>query len=171
MTAPITGAPTLAEEFVASRSKTVVETKKGNLVGALDDGVYSYLGVPYAHADRFMPAEEVAPWKGIRPAVTYGENCFIPQMKEVAEAVRRTPRCRRSKSALPSSASSSRICRLTAACEMNSSCAAGVKLSRQPATSNVRKAVNGKVRASSITSSHSRSTISSFEREGARGGK
>jgi hypothetical protein len=46
-----------------------------------------------------------------------------------------------------------------------------VKLSRQPATSNVRKAVNGKVRASSITSSHSRSTISSFEREGARGGK
>ncbi|MBY5394692.1 carboxylesterase/lipase family protein [Rhizobium leguminosarum] len=84
MTASIVGAPALAEEFVASQSKTVVETKKGSLVGALDDGVYSYLGVPYAHADRFMPAEEVAPWKGIRPAVTYGENCFIPRMKEVA---------------------------------------------------------------------------------------
>ncbi|MGO6672514.1 carboxylesterase/lipase family protein [Rhizobium leguminosarum] len=84
MTASIVGAPALAEEFVASQSKTVVETKKGSLVGALDDGIYSYLGVPYAHADRFMPAEEVAPWKGIRPAVTYGENCFIPRMKEVA---------------------------------------------------------------------------------------
>jgi len=84
MTAPIVGARALAEEFVASQSKTVVETNKGNLVGALDDGIYSYLGVPYARADRFMPAEEVAPWKGIRPAVTYGENCFIPRMKEVA---------------------------------------------------------------------------------------
>jgi len=48
MTAPIVGAPALAEEFVASQSKTVVETNKGNLVGALDDGIYSYLGVPYA---------------------------------------------------------------------------------------------------------------------------
>ncbi|MBY2905370.1 carboxylesterase/lipase family protein [Rhizobium leguminosarum] len=84
MTASIVGAPALAEEFVASQSKTVVETNKGSLVGALDDGIFSYLGVPYAHADRFMPAEEVAPWKGIRPAVTYGENCFIPRMKEVA---------------------------------------------------------------------------------------
>ncbi|MGO6980942.1 carboxylesterase/lipase family protein [Rhizobium leguminosarum] len=84
MTASIVAAPALAEEFVASQSKTVVETKKGSLVGALDDGIYSYLGVPYAHADRFMPAEEVAPWKGVRPAVTYGENCFIPRMKEVA---------------------------------------------------------------------------------------
>ncbi|RWY72008.1 carboxylesterase/lipase family protein [Rhizobium sp. WSM1325] len=84
MTASIVGAPALAEEFVASQSKTVVETNKGSLVGALDDGIFSYLGVPYAHADRFMPAEEVAPWKGIRPAVTHGENCFIPRMKEVA---------------------------------------------------------------------------------------
>ncbi|MBY3046847.1 carboxylesterase/lipase family protein [Rhizobium leguminosarum] len=84
MTASIVGAPALAEEFVASQSKTVVETNKGSLVGALDDGIFSYLGVPYAHADRFMQAEEVAPWKGIRPAVTYGENCFIPRMKEVA---------------------------------------------------------------------------------------
>ncbi|MCV9946575.1 MULTISPECIES: carboxylesterase/lipase family protein [unclassified Rhizobium] len=84
VTASIAGAPALAEEFVASQNRTVVETKKGSLVGALDDGIYSYLGVPYARADRFMPAEEVAPWQGIRPAVTYGENCFIPRMKEVA---------------------------------------------------------------------------------------
>lgn len=84
LTAPACATLALADEFIASQEKTVVETNKGNLVGALDDGIYSYLGVPYAHADRFMPAEEVAPWKGIRPAVTYGENCFIPRMKEVA---------------------------------------------------------------------------------------
>ncbi|WP_318251102.1 carboxylesterase/lipase family protein [Pseudorhizobium pelagicum] len=73
-----------AETFTASTDKTVVETSRGRLLGALDDGVYSYLGVPYARAERFMPAEDVQPWKGVRPAVTYGENCFIPQMTAVA---------------------------------------------------------------------------------------
>jgi para-nitrobenzyl esterase len=80
----ISAAPVAAEEFIASQSKTTVETNKGSLIGALDDGIYSYLGVPYAKAERFMPAKEIEPWKGVRPAVTYGENCFIPQMKEVA---------------------------------------------------------------------------------------
>ncbi|MCW1411321.1 carboxylesterase family protein [Rhizobium sp. 1AS11] len=80
----VAAAAAFADEFVASKEKTLVVTSKGSLVGALQDGVYSYLGVPYAHADRFMPAEEVAPWKGVRTAVTYGENCFIPQMKAVA---------------------------------------------------------------------------------------
>ncbi|TWF59095.1 carboxylesterase/lipase family protein [Neorhizobium alkalisoli] len=76
--------PAVADEFVASAAKTVVETNKGSLIGAVDGGIYSYLGVPYARADRFMPAEEVKPWQGVRPAVTYGENCFIPQMTSVA---------------------------------------------------------------------------------------
>lgn len=72
------------DAYIASKDKTLVETNKGSLIGGLDDSIYSYLGVPYARADRFMPAEDVKPWQGIRPAVTYGENCFIPQMKAVA---------------------------------------------------------------------------------------
>lgn len=74
----------VASEFVASQDKTVVHTRQGALLGALNDGIYSYLGVPYAQAERFMPAGEIKPWSGIRPAVTYGENCFIPPMKAVA---------------------------------------------------------------------------------------
>ena len=76
--------PSVASEFRASVGETVVKTKAGSLVGAVDDGVYQYLGVPYAQAKRFMPPTEVKPWEGIRPAVTYGENCFIPMMKNVA---------------------------------------------------------------------------------------
>jgi para-nitrobenzyl esterase len=52
----VTSTPGRAEEFVASPGRTTVETNKGRLVGALDDGIYSYLGVPYAKAERFMPA-------------------------------------------------------------------------------------------------------------------
>jgi para-nitrobenzyl esterase len=70
--------------FEASRTDTVVSIKSGSLVGARENGIYRYLGVPYAKAERFMPPTDVAPWQGLRPAVTYGENCFIPTMKTVA---------------------------------------------------------------------------------------
>jgi len=70
--------------FRASATDTVVKVKAGSLVGAAEDGIYRYLGVPYAQAERFMPPTEVKPWDGLRPAVTYGENCFIPMMKGVA---------------------------------------------------------------------------------------
>jgi para-nitrobenzyl esterase len=78
------GDPSAASDFRAAVAETVVKTKAGSLVGAADDGVYHYLGVPYAQAKRFMPPTEVKSWDGIRPAVTYGENCFIPMMKSVA---------------------------------------------------------------------------------------
>lgn len=36
----------------------VVETENGMLRGSIEDGVYQYLGVPYARAEeRFVPAE------------------------------------------------------------------------------------------------------------------
>lgn len=73
-----------AAPFVSSLDSTQVETNAGALVGAVQDGVYSYLGVPYAQAERFMPPAPVSPWEGVRPAVSYGENCFIPQMSAVA---------------------------------------------------------------------------------------
>ena len=73
-----------AEQFVSSLESTLVKTKSGPLIGAKQAGVFSYLGVPYAKAERFMPPTEVAPWEAVRPAVTYGESCFIPTMQSVA---------------------------------------------------------------------------------------
>ena len=73
-----------AAGFEASKNDTVVKINSGSLIGAKEDSVYRYLGVPYASSDRFMPPTDVAPWQGLRAALTYGENCFIPQMKSVA---------------------------------------------------------------------------------------
>ena len=51
----------------------VVRTTAGLVQGTKEDGIYRYLGVPYAEAkERFVPAEEVTPWEGIRMADTYG---------------------------------------------------------------------------------------------------
>lgn len=51
----------------------VVQTTAGLVQGTDEDGIYRYLGVPYAQAaERFVPAEDVEPWEGILMADTYG---------------------------------------------------------------------------------------------------
>lgn len=51
----------------------VVETTAGLVQGTEENGIYRYLGVPYAEAkERFVPAEEVEPWDDIYEADSYG---------------------------------------------------------------------------------------------------
>ncbi len=62
--------------------EAVVETKTGKLRGCLRDGVYVFKGVPYGRdtsgAARFLPAQPMAAWTGVRSALTYGPCC--PQL-------------------------------------------------------------------------------------------
>lgn len=52
---------------------TIVQTKSGLLQGKNQNGVLRYLGVPYAQAtERFVPAEEVEAWEGVKIADSYG---------------------------------------------------------------------------------------------------
>ena len=53
-------------EAAKGTDETIVETDKGEIMGSLEDGVYQYLGIPYAVAkERFTLAEEVEPWDGV----------------------------------------------------------------------------------------------------------
>ena len=67
------------EEYQAlNAGGQLVKTSSGALRGSLDQGIYRFLGVPYAEAkDRFVPAEPITPWEGIRDATEYGS--FSPQ--------------------------------------------------------------------------------------------
>lgn len=57
----------------SEETKGVVQTAAGQLQGTDEAGIFRYLGVPYAQADeRFVPAEDVEPWEGVRIADTYG---------------------------------------------------------------------------------------------------
>ena len=51
----------------------IVTVAEGQLQGTVNNGIYRYLGVPYAEAkERFVPAEPVTPWEGVRAADDYG---------------------------------------------------------------------------------------------------
>lgn len=50
----------------------VVETTAGSVSGIVNDNVFSFLGVPYAKANRFMAPQDPDAWGGIRECTSFG---------------------------------------------------------------------------------------------------
>lgn len=57
-----------------------VQVKGGKLRGFRDGKTYTFLGVPYAEADRFELPKPVKPWDGVKSAQAWGPVCPIPPM-------------------------------------------------------------------------------------------
>lgn len=67
-----TDAPS-AESSEDGGEEGIVQTTAGAVQGTDEDGIYRYLGIPYAQvSERFVAAEEVEPWNGVFVADTYG---------------------------------------------------------------------------------------------------
>ena len=66
----------------ASGSSPIVETEYGRVRGYVRNGIYTFKGIPYAAdtagANRFLPAQKPAPWKGIRSSMYPGHVCPQP---------------------------------------------------------------------------------------------
>ena len=62
----------MAKEFICSATSPVVQTNAGKLRGFVVDGTYTFHGIKYADAKRFQMPQPVAPWEGIRDALSYG---------------------------------------------------------------------------------------------------
>lgn len=52
--------------------KPIVKTTYGDISGVVDDGIYTFLGIPYAKAERFMPPQGADAWNGVRECTTFG---------------------------------------------------------------------------------------------------
>ena len=64
--------PHLKDAVVASDA-SIVQVTGGRIRGSVQNGIYQYLGVPYAEArERFVKAGPVTPWKGVKDATQYG---------------------------------------------------------------------------------------------------
>ena len=63
----------------ASVRSPVVRTNAGTIQGSVQEGVCTFLGVPYgastAGASRFMPPRPPVLWNGVRDAKAYGDSC------------------------------------------------------------------------------------------------
>jgi para-nitrobenzyl esterase len=57
-----------------------VDVKGGKLRGYRDGKTYTFLGIPYAEAERFEQPKPVTPWTGIKSAQAWGPVCPIPAM-------------------------------------------------------------------------------------------
>jgi para-nitrobenzyl esterase len=50
----------------------VTDTDRGKVRGFINNGIYTYKGIPYATAKRFESAQKPEAWEGVRSSMTYG---------------------------------------------------------------------------------------------------
>ncbi len=65
----------MAKQFICTQDFPVVSTTAGKLRGFRLDAIFTFHGLRYAKAARFLPPRPVKPWEGIRDAHSYGRIC------------------------------------------------------------------------------------------------
>ena len=60
------------DPLTAQPGVAVAQTTQGKVQGYVRNGIYTYHGIPYAEAERFMPPVKAKPWEGVRMALTLG---------------------------------------------------------------------------------------------------
>lgn len=68
-------------ELQTSAEATLAQTTGGSVAGYIDNGIFTYKGIPYAKAKRFMPPVPADKWEGVRSCRAYGPTC--PQGKRM----------------------------------------------------------------------------------------
>ncbi|MGC4037186.1 MAG: carboxylesterase family protein [Chitinophagaceae bacterium] len=64
-----------SDAIVAGKNIAVTETESGKVKGYIHKGTFTYKGIPYAQADRFMAPSKPAAWSNTRSSMTYGPVC------------------------------------------------------------------------------------------------
>lgn len=74
---PVTGQQktSFTETIKAGNENAIVQTSYGKVKGYTHNGLFTYKGIPYAKAARFMAPEKLTAWDGVRSSLTYGPVC------------------------------------------------------------------------------------------------
>ena len=75
--------PVWAAEEYDLNNPPIAETEAGQIRGFMNEGTYTFLGVPYAQAERFQAPQKVEAWDGVRDAQAYGTICPIQNQTSV----------------------------------------------------------------------------------------
>jgi para-nitrobenzyl esterase len=76
---PAMGAKTVDGASSPNLNPPVVQVTGGKLRGFRDGKTSTFLGIPYAEAERFEMPKAVKPWDGIKSAQAWGPVCPIPE--------------------------------------------------------------------------------------------
>lgn len=60
---------------IAGEDIAVTSTGSGKVKGYVHNGIFTFKGIPYATADRFMAPQKPKSWEGVRSSMTYGPVC------------------------------------------------------------------------------------------------
>ena len=63
------------DPIIAGKGIAVVSTSNGDVRGYIHNNIYTYKGIPYAYAERFMAPGKPKSWNGVRSSTTYGPVC------------------------------------------------------------------------------------------------
>ena len=61
--------------LVTGKDIAVAQTTYGKVRGYIHNGIYTYKGIPYAKAERFMAPTKPDAWQDVRSSLTYGPVC------------------------------------------------------------------------------------------------
>nr|WP_293837556.1 carboxylesterase family protein [uncultured Arsenicibacter sp.] len=61
--------------LIASKDAAVVGTEYGKVRGYIHNGIFTFKGIPYAKAKRFMAPSKPDSWTGVRSSMSYGPVC------------------------------------------------------------------------------------------------
>jgi para-nitrobenzyl esterase len=71
----VTAQDKTASPLVTGKDVAVTQTESGKVRGYIHNGVFTYKGIPYAQAERFMAPVKPNPWQDVRSSLTYGPVC------------------------------------------------------------------------------------------------
>ena len=64
-------------EVQTGASIAVTSTTKGKVRGYIENGIFTYKGIPYAQAKRFESAMPLEAWEGVKSTSTYGPVAYL----------------------------------------------------------------------------------------------
>ncbi len=63
------------DPLIAGDDIGVTSTESGKVKGYINNGIFTFKGIPYAKSERFTAPVKPAPWSNVRSSMTYGPVC------------------------------------------------------------------------------------------------
>lgn len=75
------------DPLIVSKDHAIVNTEYGKVRGYTNNGIFTFKGIPYAKAERFMVAQKPDSWQGVRSSMSYGPVAYTDETHMVNDEI------------------------------------------------------------------------------------